>query len=158
MNSAIISPCGLYRYRLERELGGPGGPVVFIMLNPSTADANQDDPTIRRCIGFGKAWDRSRLIVGNLFAYRSTDPKVLKKVPDPIGPDNDQYLFDMCLKPHTLVVLAYGAGGDYRDRGVQVRYNLKVRGATCHYLKLTQVGHPQHPLYLPGNLVPQEIK
>ena len=79
IKSAEISPCGLYRYSLTRKWEAWKGTVNFIMLNPSTADAQEDDPTIRRCIGFAKAWGYGGIVVTNLFAYRATNPKELKK-------------------------------------------------------------------------------
>lgn len=84
---ADISACGAYRYRLDR-LGAllGRGAVNFVMLNPSTADAEQDDPTIRRCLGYAFRWGFARLIVTNLYALRSTDPRALWEHPDPIGP------------------------------------------------------------------------
>ena len=93
--TAILSPCGRYRYRLERDLGAIGamrGSVAFVMLNPSTADATTGDPTIRRCIGYARAWSYAKLIVGNAYAWRSTDPAGLWTADDPVGPENDQHL------------------------------------------------------------------
>src|SRR5690242_18477735 len=90
-SSAIISPCGCYRYRLERD--GPGeGPTVVIMVNPATADAEQDDATIRKLKGFGARNGWGQIIVGNLFAYRATDVRELGKVTNPVGNQNDAHL------------------------------------------------------------------
>src|SRR5262249_14212908 len=88
--AAVISDCGRYRYSLTRRWGDAAEPrALFVMLNPSTADAEQDDPTIRRCIGFAKAWGMGSLEVVNLYALRATDPAALLSAPDPIGPKND---------------------------------------------------------------------
>src|SRR5690606_18576726 len=92
--TARFSPCGQYRYLLTRPIPAPfwkpdAGEAVFVMLNPSTADASEDDPTIRRCIGFAKEWGCTGLTVANLYALRSTDPKGLWKHRDPVGPEND---------------------------------------------------------------------
>ena len=92
--SAVISPCGLYRYRLERDLGGliAGPTVAWIMVNPSTADATADDATIRKVLGFSRRLGAGRVIVGNLFAFRATDIKALRTAADPVGLDADQHL------------------------------------------------------------------
>src|SRR5436309_3459089 len=90
--AAVISPDGLYRYILTRRWSAEGKTVVFIGLNPSTADDVRDDPTIRRCIGFAKSWGGSTLIMVNLFALRSTDPLALLRASDPVGPQNDSWL------------------------------------------------------------------
>lgn len=97
--SAIISDCGTYRYLLTRATGvtlfeSQARTVNFIMLNPSTADATADDPTIRRCIRFAMAWDYERLVVTNLFAFRATDPGDLRFAKDPIGPENDRHIIE----------------------------------------------------------------
>jgi hypothetical protein len=108
-SSAIISPCGRYRYRLERE--GPGeGRTVVIMVNPSTADAEQDDATIRKLKGFGARNGWGRIIVGNLFAYRATDVRELAKVDDPFGPRNDWHLHRM-IDESSRVIVAWGPSG-----------------------------------------------
>lgn len=95
MSSAEISPCGQYRYKLMRsilQVVGWDKPALFIMLNPSTADADIDDPTVRRCIGFAKREMCSSLTVVNLYALRATDPRQLMKHQNPVGPLNDQWL------------------------------------------------------------------
>ena len=91
-NAAAFSPDRRYRYTLRRQWDDALPYCLFVMLNPSTADATQDDPTIRRCIGFTKAWGFGGLLVGNLFALRSTDPAALYHADDPVGPENDSCL------------------------------------------------------------------
>ena len=154
--SAAISLCGKYRYWLRRDINlMVDKPCVFIMLNPSTADATQDDPTIRRCIGYAKAWDCSELIVVNLFALRSTNPKTLwaEDTIDPIGPDNDDAIMTAADIAHNgLIICAWGGHGSYMDRGDQVIG--MIEHLEPHYLDLTKHGLPKHPLYLSGDLKP----
>lgn len=151
--SAIFSPCGLYRYELRRAVGdvlygSTRQTIAWIMLNPSTADANINDPTIRRCIGFAGRWGFASLVVGNLFAFRSTDPKGIKTAEDPIGPENDAYLRKI-VGEADLVVCAWGAHGSAVGRGSAVRRLIADAGKTPHHLGLSKDGHPKHPLYLP---------
>jgi hypothetical protein len=146
---ACISRCGFYRYSLWREWS-PGPKVMFIGLNPSKADAAIDDPTIRRCIGFASRWGYGGLLMANLFAWRSTDPRAMMAADDPIGPENNQAILDMH-EQSALTVAAWGAHGAYRKRGDVVRA-LCARG--LHYLRLTSGGQPGHPLYLPAAIDP----
>lgn len=146
---ASISTCGLYRYGLFRRWDDGEGVAVFIGLNPSTADAEKDDPTIRRCVAFAKAWGCSRLDMLNLFAFRATDPGVMKKADDPVGPLNDAYL-EMA-KSARFVVAAWGVHGTHLGRDKVVRAMLP----NLSFLRLTKDGHPGHPLYLPASLTPQ---
>ena len=152
--SAIISPCGAYRYRLERWGWVPASPVrgavAFIMLNPSTADAEVDDPTIRRCIRFAQDWGFAKLIVGNLFALRSPDPKTLRRSAAPVGVDNEKHTLQIA-KDAALTVCAWGAHVD----GYFFRQAMASQGIDLHYLRLTKNRQPAHPLYLPANLTPQ---
>jgi hypothetical protein len=122
---------------------------MFVGLNPSTADAMLDDPTIRRCIGFARSWGYGGLMMTNLFAFRATLPRAMKAAIDPIGPDNDQVLRTAYLNAG-IVIAAWGAHGAHKGRDVAVRAMLP----RLHYLRLTQGGHPGHPLYLPGSLSP----
>ena len=117
---ATFSGDRLYRYKLWRIWDESKRPALFIGLNPSTADENIDDPTIRRCIDFAMQWGEGGLIMANLFAYRSTDPKELKGIADPVGRDNDEYLVDAHRKAG-ITVLAWGNGGSYLNRGDIVR-------------------------------------
>lgn len=148
----VFSPCRTWRYALWRNFGGrldDGSYVLFIGLNPSTADEQQDDATIRSCVSFARAWGVSALCMANLFAYCATDPSDMLAVEDPIGPENDQYLTALAHNA-TLVVAAWGNLGSHlgRDRAVRARI------PNLHCLKITGAGQPHHPLYLPGTLRP----
>jgi hypothetical protein len=142
---------GPYRYRLWRTLsqGGARSRVLFVMLNPSTADAVTDDPTLRRCIGFATAWGFARLEVCNLFAYRSSDPRALRTARDPVGPRNDSVLRQAAQKAE-LTVVAWGTGGALRQRGAYVATTL-LAGCALYCVGHTRAGHPRHPLYVPKN-------
>jgi hypothetical protein len=146
--SATICPCGRYRFRLERRWG-EGGTVNFIMLNPSVADAMQDDPTIRRCLVFARAWGLEALVVTNLFAFRAADPEDLWAQPPArrIGRGNDDAVLEAATQA-SLIVCAWGAGGRIDGRGNAVRNQLD--GFRLHAMGLTRSGEPRHPLYLPG--------
>lgn len=149
--SAVLSDCGLYRYRLERRIGD--GPTLGgIMVNPSTADANEDDPTIRRWIGFATRLGFGRVVIGNLFAYRSTDVKQLAAVDDPVGPDNDRHLVEIITRSDTLVV-GWGALAKLPKR-LRARWCFVDRAAKDARVPLmcfgtTKTGDPMHPLFLP---------
>lgn len=152
---AVISMDQKYRYRLDRVWDEGKGHSVFIMLNPSTADAELDDPTIRRCKGFARAWGYGGLIVVNLFAYRETDPRYLAAVGDPIGPENDQHIIAAVTHPRTaLVVAAWGNRGSLYGRSQWVRHLIESRGVTVCVLRFTSKGEPWHPLYLPASITP----
>lgn len=150
---AVLSPCGLYRYRLGRTWDASTARVCWVMLNPSTADASVDDPTIRRCIGFARAWGFGGLDVVNLFALRSPDPRALRTAADPVGPENDRHILDVAGRAG-LVVCAWGADGFARSRARSVLGSLAARGLVVHRLASTREGAPAHPLYLAGGLMP----
>lgn len=137
----------IYRYALSRWWGERrGGPMMmFIGLNPSTADENVLDPTMRRVIGFAKREGYDGLWMGNLFAFRATKPTNMMTAADPVGPDNDRWLADMA-RWSSRIVLGWGTQGSYRGRDSDVRRLLQ--GKTLHCLKRTGSGHPGHPLYL----------
>jgi hypothetical protein len=149
---AVIDSTGNYRYVLWREWNPQTARISFVMLNPSTADATSNDPTIRRCIGFAQAWGFGSLEVVNLFAYRATRWLDLRNAADPIGAENDRYLLDMAQKAHTLV-LAWGNSGQWQNRHQTVIRLLGDR-APLYCLGTTQSGYPQHPLYLPKTRQP----
>ena len=138
---------GQYRYVLWRTWSQEPR-LVWVMLNPSTADAETDDPTIRKCTALAKKWGFGGILVINLFALRSTDPKKLKKVADPVGPKNDYYIKDTCWK-HKTVVVAWGRNGDdFPERVAHVLQLIKDSGAEISLLGKTKTGQPKHPLYL----------
>lgn len=142
-SAATFSPCRAYRYSLLRVWDSKLATVLFIGLNPSTADEMSDDPTVRRCIGFAKRWGFGRLILANLFAFRSTDPAALSQVSDPIGPANDNWLTQLRAAAEVAVV-AWGANGSLLERDASV---LKMLGEV-QCLGKTRSGAPRHPLYL----------
>lgn len=153
--SAVISECGTYRYELCRSWASDGSTLVAVMLNPSTADASQDDPTIRRLIAFAKGWGHVRLRVVNLFAYRSVDPHDLAASSDPVGPDNDRHIAAAAVDPEAQVLCAWGALGGIRSRNRAVMRLLVNAGRQhVHRFGLTKGGHPRHPLYMRKDAVP----
>jgi len=134
-----------YRYRLWRRWDRGRPVVAFVMLNPSTADARRDDPTIRRCVGFAQRWGYGGIEVVNLYAYRATDPRALRTVRDPVGPGNRRHM-RRALRRAALVVLAWGANA-HGDRLTGV--------GQAHCLGLTRAGQPRHPLYLRRDVRPE---
>lgn len=151
---AALSQCERYRYQLGRTWGDDTAPhLPFVMLNPSTADAAQDDPTIRRCIGFAKDLGYSGLIVVNLYAWRATQPADLWKTDDPVGPGNDSWLFETFQRDR-LVIAAWG--GNARPERVELVTRMaRACGARLHALGVTKDGQPRHPLYLPKSARPE---
>lgn len=151
--AALFSPCRLYRYSLWRRWDAPAkGYVMFVGLNPSTADENLDDPTIRRCIGFAKAWGYAGLCMTNLFAFRATKPSDMRLAHEPIGANNDVTLKRLAQEA-SVIVAAWGTNGIFLGKDREVRLLLP----DLHCLRLTKAGHPSHPLYLPGNLTPVQM-
>lgn len=147
--TATISECGLYRYDLTRRWADGGTSCAFIGLNPSTADAEIDDPTIRRCIGFAKQWGHNRLVMLNAYAYRATQPKDMQKAADPVGPLNDEYLLAW-LNSCKVAIAAWGVHIEpARQRHIVDLF------PWLSVLRLTKDGFPGHPLYLPKSLSPQ---
>jgi hypothetical protein len=147
--TAVISDCGKYRYELFRGWNYSEPKILFIMLNPSTADAQNDDPTIRRCMGFAKSWQYGGFYVANLFALRATNPKEIYKAADPIGKDNLFYLHRAAvLQCNGEVICAWGNHGRYKNIGNQVLEALWDWGVVPNCFGLTKKGQPKHPLYL----------
>lgn len=144
---AIISECGTFRYRLWRRWSSNVKPVTFVMLNPSTADANEDDPTIRKCIGFATRIGQGAIEVVNLYAYRATKPADLKAAGFQRGPENDRHIIDACSGSH-VVICAWGAHARGLDRPRAVLDMLRSRGIATHALAVTDDNLPRHPLML----------
>ena len=149
MFDTVFSPCRKYRYTLWREWSYGNGYAMFIGLNPSTADETKDDPTVRRCIDFAQRWGYQALCMTNLFAYRSTNPRGMRYVIDPVGPDNDKYLVEYA-EQAGIIIAAWGTYGGFMGRGVKV---LKMI-PNLYCLKKTSAGFPAHPLYLKKDWVP----
>jgi hypothetical protein len=139
-----LSSDSRYRYALWRTWDAALPTVLFLGLNPSTADGKRDDPTVRRCIGFAKRWGYGSLSIGNLFALRTSSPLVLRRSKFPIGPQNDRWLRRLTAEAD-LTVAAWGAAGTWLDRDHEVRS--MFRSLMC--LGTTQGGQPRHPLYAP---------
>ena len=148
--TATFDPSRTYRYRLSRAWD-PAGPVVaFVMLNPSTADAASLDPTVRRCIGFARAWGFGTLEVVNLFAFRATAPADLVRAPEPVGVGNDRAIVD-AVRRADRVVVAWGTRGTHLGRGGAVSALLGSCRVRPVALGTTRDGHPRHPLYVRGD-------
>ena len=162
LRSAEISECGQYRWSLHRswELWSEQGEHIkgkgvccFVMLNPSTADGTQDDPTIRRCIGFAKSWGYTTLSVRNLFSFRATDPRELLSAENPVGGRGDQELITACTAD--LLVAAWGATVPFeRDRQAMVLFREHFPEKTIYCIGVTKGGHPRHPLYVRADVKP----
>jgi len=149
---ATLSECRNYRYFLWREWHpSPAGYVLFVCLNPSTADETHDDPTVRRCIDFARRWGYGQLCVANLFAYRATHPRQLRAVGCPVGPDNDYWLENLSAKAD-MVVAAWGVHGTFAGRDREV---VPLIGRRWFCLGVTKGGQPRHPLYLRRTVIPR---
>lgn len=152
MMGAELSACGQYRYTLTRPAIArypDRGTAAFCMLNPSTADATLDDPTIRRCRGFAERWGCNGIVVVNLYALRSTDPRALWNHADPVGPMNDYWLRQVT-RECGGVVCAWGANAR-ADRAQAVVKMLREIGVNLLCLGTTKAGAPRHPLYVRGD-------
>jgi hypothetical protein len=143
---ALFDETGTYRYRLWRQWDDALPRLGFILLNPSTADATADDPTLRRCLGFARLWGYGAIEVGNLFALRATLPRTLFAAADPVGPYNDEALRDLVARVQALVV-GWGNGGRWRQGAAAVTAAGVLPAATL-CLGYTRHGQPHHPLYV----------
>lgn len=153
--SAVISECNQYRYELVREWAS-NRPCCFIGLNPSTADASEDDPTIRRCIGFAYEWGCGSLIMTNLYAYRATKPqdmfKARKSGIDIVGPRNEEFL-ESVMDGGGIIIAAWGTHGSESERGKAM-----IETGLVQHLGLNKKGSPKHPLYLRKDTKPQPFE
>jgi hypothetical protein len=153
VSSATFSPCGRYRYELRRTWKPKARAMVFVGLNPSTADQSTDDPTIRLILGFADDWGFGTLVMLNVFAYRSTDPKALharaSRRHEVIGPENDATIRRTFMRHHRdKLVIGWGANGTLLERGRDVAAMALSVHRRPECFGLTQNGQPKHPLYL----------
>jgi hypothetical protein len=147
---AVFSDDRTYRYKLWRRWDASKPTLGVIMLNPSTADENEDDNTIRRCINYAKAWGYGTLVVGNLFATRATNPEELPAKDDPVGTENDRHLREI-VDEADMILVAWGTHGTLDDRCHAVANALDT---DLYALDTTKEGHPAHPLYQPTEAEP----
>ncbi|MGW2612735.1 DUF1643 domain-containing protein [Streptomyces mirabilis] len=153
--SAVLSACGHYRTLLVREWADTGKTAVFVLLNPSTADAATDDSTSRRCIKYAQDWGCSGLLIANLYAWRATKPRDLAAADDPVGPDNNSYLRAAAAVAEDTGGPLVAGWGTHADPA-RVADVLALPGMhRLSTLALTQGGHPHHPLRLRDGLAPQ---
>lgn len=146
-STAVYSDCESYRYTLTRVWDEGGRKVSFVMLNPSTATEVQNDPTVERCERRARTLGYGAFRVCNIFAWRDTDPFMMKKADDPIGDANDSAITEACLWADT-VVAAWGTHGAHLARGPQVEALMRGMGKPLYHLGLSKAGHPKHPLYI----------
>lgn len=144
---AVYSPCESYRYLLTRVWDAAGEKVLFVMLNPSTATEIQNDPTVERCERRARALGFGAFRVTNIFAYRATDPKVMRAQADPVGPQNDAAILESAAWADRIIC-AWGSHGAHLGRGAAVETMLRATGRPLHHLGLNQDGQPKHPLYI----------
>lgn len=145
---AVYSDCERYRYSLTRIWDASGTRAHFVMLNPSTATEVQNDPTVERCERRARALGFGAFRVTNIFAWRDTDPRALRRAADPVGPENDAAIREG-LDWADQTIAAWGGHGDYLARGAEVAMLLRAAGRPVWHLGLTKGGQPRHPLYLP---------
>jgi hypothetical protein len=154
MNGAVFSPCGTYRYSLERDLTRSllqdKGLIVWVACNPSIARETTNDPTIRREIAFSERWGYSRMRKLNIFALRSTDPRGLIGHEDPVGPDNDRYILEGVADSQMIVV----AWGSFSSEGRAAKVLELLKGRELFCLGTNIDGEPKHCLYLSSDLTP----
>ena len=148
-NGADFSSCRKYRYTLWRTWSSNKPKVMFLGLNPSTADEVKNDPTVTRCIKYAQKWGYGGMYMMNIFAFRTTYPVELKKAKNPIGPDNDKWI-KLISNKVDLSVGACGNDGQYLNRSITIKQLVD----NLHCLKINNSGEPAHPLYLKASLKP----
>jgi hypothetical protein len=152
---AVYSPCEAYRYALTRIWDAARPRALFVMLNPSTATELQNDPTVERCERRARALGCGGFRVVNIFAYRATDPKLMRAQADPVGPGNDAAIAEAAVWADQIIC-AWGSHGGHLARGVTVETLLRSLGRPLYHLGVTQSGAPKHPLYI-GYAVQPEL-
>ena len=139
-----------HRYALTRRWGEPGCELLrWVLCNPSTATEDVLDPTLRKTVKYTKRLGFGGMLIHNIFALRSTDPKALYAHPDPVGPENDAFLLSPGERVSSMVIAGWGTNGAFTGRGAAVREMLVGAGADLRCLLVTKDGHPKHPLYCP---------
>lgn len=146
-SEAVYSDCERYRYMLTRVWDPNGKRALFIMLNPSTATEVQNDPTVERCERRARALGFGAFRVLNIFAWRDTDPRKMRKAADPVGPENDAAIVESC-DWADQIICAWGTHGEHLARGPAVETLLRGTGKPLFHLGLSKAGHPKHPLYI----------
>ncbi len=144
---AVYSDCEAYRYDLTRIWDASGPKALFVMLNPSTATEYQNDPTVERCERRARTLGYGAFRVANIFAYRATDPKVMRAIADPVGPANDEAIANGAVWADRIIC-AWGSHGAHLTRGAAVETLLRGIAKPLWHLGLTQAGQPKHPLYI----------
>ena len=147
--AAKLSKCRKYRFALWRIWDDSKPHVMFVGLNPSTADETEDDPTLTRCINYAKSWGYGGVCMANLFSFRATEPENMLAASDPVGRDNDKWLMQLSGEVG-LIVAAWGNTGGYMGRSRQVKELLP----NLYCLKMNKSGEPAHPLYQKATLQP----
>ena len=147
VSTVTYSDCEKYRYDLTRTWDAGGKRLLYIMLNPSKADEFRNDPTVERCERRARALGYGAFRVTNIFAWRDTDPKLLRRAKKPIGPDNAAMLNASCEWADGILA-AWGTHGAHLDRGAHVAGLLHAQDTPLYHLGLTKDGHPRHPLYI----------
>lgn len=150
-SGARFSRCRRWRYLLWRRWDDSRPAANFVMLNPSTADEFQLDPSCTRARNYAASWGFGSVFITNLFGWRATDPEEMKAVRDPVGAGNDRAILEAARRS-ALVVCAWGNHGAHEERAARVASMLRSNRIPLKCLKVNASGHPAHPLYLPGNL------
>lgn len=148
-SGATFSDDCAYRYRLWRRWD-EGDTLGWVLLNPSTADETESDPTLTRCIDFSKRFGYGSLVIVNLFGYQTSEPSEMKQREDPVGPENDEHLRTVCEAVDTIIA-GWGNSGEHEERAITVAQMLEGK---LHALAVNQTGHPRHPLYVSKDTEP----
>ena len=156
-SGALFSSCRRWRYLLWRRWDERLPTANFLMLNPSTADEFQLDPSCTRARVYAERWGYGSLIVTNLFGWRATDPFAMKAVRDPVGRGNDRAIL-RAAQEADIVVCAWGNHGAHLERSAKVLSLLRTARVPLHALRINGAGEPAHPLYLPGALRPTKLR
>jgi hypothetical protein len=156
-SGAVFSRCRRWRYLLWRRWDGAKPVANFLMLNPSTADEFQLDPSCTRARNYVDGWGYGGIVVTNIFAWRATDPDDMKSAKDPVGRGNDAAIL-RAAREAAMVVCAWGNHGEHAGRAMKVVNALCFSRVKLHYLRMNGAGQPAHPLYLPGRLEPVSWK